>query len=129
MRTFLLLVCAAVFLTPCAVSQSAPVTGSGQGSSANSTVPYQYQGCLISSGKQIALITPSGKRYELVSGSVSLAKYSGEKVAVRAIDINPRDPSSGERSVIAGEPESGVRTLDVSQISAIADQCSPSKPQ
>ncbi|HEY7352567.1 MAG TPA: hypothetical protein VH596_07335 [Terriglobales bacterium] len=127
MRPFLLIILA-VCLPVSAFSQTIPsVRGWEHDQGANSSVPYEYQGCLTRMDGQFLLTTQSGKVFALVSGAVSLASYIGSSVNVRAFDINPGDPSSGERSVIAGEPENGPRTLDVSQISTVESQCSPPK--
>jgi hypothetical protein len=121
-----LVLLSAVFSMPAFTFAQADQPGSESNlkSNENSSVPQNYQGCLSRSNRNTVLVDGSGKSYDLVSGSVSLDSYVGRRVQVRASDINAGDPSSGERSAAAGELKGSVRTLDVSQISKIADQCS-----
>jgi hypothetical protein len=92
----------------------------------NSSVPSEYVGCLQRSAGGLLFTSSEGKSYYLVSGTVSLNGYIGQKIRIVANNINSADPSSGERSIASGEPANGPLTLDVSDIAQEDGGCKSS---
>jgi hypothetical protein len=126
MRTLILL----LLISACVFAQESP-TRDGRANrdpDANSSAPKTYQGCVIRSSGSIVLADPAGKEYKLTSRSGrQIDTYVGQEVQIIASDVNPADPSSGERSVTAGQPKNGPVALDVEQIEKVADHCSSPK--
>lgn len=124
MRIFLSVLMISAF----ALAQESPTRGPATGDpSANSTTPKTYQGCVIRSNGSVMLTTEENKDYKLVSNARSLDSYVGQEVQITASNINPSEPSSGERSVSAEEPQRQPATLDVEDIQKIAEHCSSPK--
>jgi hypothetical protein len=74
------------------------------------------------------LTDASNNDYKLVSTSGrSLDSYVGQEVRITAIKVNPDNPSSGERGVNSKELDNRPTTLDVQEISKVADHCSSPK--
>jgi hypothetical protein len=105
-----------------AFPQTSRPGGGNLGPDINSNVPHHYQGCVKRSNGRIILAESSGKTYQLLSSSVSVDRYLGREVRILASEINPGDPSSAERGIATGE--SAPDTLDISEISNLAGQCS-----
>ncbi len=126
MRTLILL----LLISGCVCAQESP-TRDGRANrdpNANSSDPKTYQGCVIRSSGSIVLADPMGKEYKLASrNGVQIDTYVGHEVQIIASDVNPADPSSGERSVTTGQPKNGPVALDVEQIQKVADHCSSPK--
>src|SRR5438309_10384181 len=113
-------------VTSCLCAQERP-RGDGREArdpNANVSQPQDYAGCITRSGGDIVFTDGSGKQYKLMSrSSRNLASYVGQQVQIRAADINPADPSSGERSVASGQERNGREALDGGSIEIIADCC------
>ena len=126
MRTLILL----LLVSTCVLAQESP-TRDGRANrdpNANSSAPKTYQGCVIRSSGSIVLAGPTGREYKLTSRSGrQIDTYVGQEVQIIASDVNPADPSSGERSVTTGQPKNGPVALDVEQIQKVADHCSSPK--
>jgi hypothetical protein len=90
---------------------------------ADSTIPTTYRGCVIRFGDSVVLSGASSWNYKLVSDLPSLDRYAGKEVLIRAVQINPGDPSSDERGSAAGNAEYQTPTLQVEEISTVADTC------
>ena len=93
----------------------------------NASQPRIYQGCMIRTNGSIMLADQSNRDYKLVGNGKSLDSYVGKEVKVTATDVNPRDPSSDERSMSDGVAKNSPKTLTVEGIEKVADYCSSPK--
>ena len=119
-----ILVTALLLISAMAFAQESPTRGPATGDpAANSTKPETYQGCVLRSGGKIMLTDANNRDYVLVSSAGKLDSYVGQEVQLSAVNINPSDPSSGERGVSAGQPQGQPTTLDVENIQKVSDRC------
>lgn len=116
-----------VLSSACLYAQEAPLKGPARDSNPHATSPKEYQGCVIRSGGKILLADAAGTDYRLVSRGRELDSYVGNEVKISAVDVNPSDSSSGERSVQSGQPQAQPATLDVQTIQKVADHCKSPK--
>jgi hypothetical protein len=122
----LLAVC--VLISACAFAQEVPLKGPNRDPNPDSTRPQSYQGCVIRSNGQVMLTDASNNDYKLVSASGrSLDSYVGQEVRITAVLINANDPSSDEKSASGQEAQNKPATLDIENISKVADHCSSPK--
>ena len=112
-----------VLASVCGFAQESPTRGPVRDANPQSSTPKEYQGCIIRSGGRILLTTPQGTEYYLTSSARKLEAYVGEEVKVVAVAMNPSDASSTERSVESGKPQRQPLTLDIEEISKVADHC------
>lgn len=118
------------FLLTSAFAQSPESPNRGpatEDSTANSTTPKTYQGCVVRSGGKIMLTDAQNRDYILVSSGRSLDSYIGQEVQLSAISMNPNDPTSTQHGIGAQQPSGPPMTLDVENIQKVRDKCSSPK--
>lgn len=131
---------ACVLFSSFAFAQEVPLKGPNYDPNPQASSPQTYQGCVIKTNGKLALTDSEGTDYFLVrnarstngdsqTSSKALGAYVGQEVRIRAATVNPSDPSLDERSVNSQQPQKRPKTLDVEDISKVADHCSsPKKP-
>jgi len=118
----------AVLLGSAALAQEYPTKGPATADpTKNSSTPREYQGCVIRSSGYIMLADQENRDYKLVGEGKSLDSYVGQEVNITAHDVNPNDPSSGERSVSGTQTPNSPITLSVDQIEKLSDRCTSPK--
>ena len=115
-----------VLSSACLYAQEAPKAPT-RDPNPQATSPKEYQGCVIRSGGKILLADAAGTDYKLVSSGRELDSYVGSEVKISAVDVNPNDPSSDERSIQSGQTQAQPATLDVETIQKVADKCKSPK--
>lgn len=92
----------------------------------NSSQLRTYEGCVVRANNGIMLHSVTNHQYRL-TGARSLDSYAGQEVKLTAHNVNPKDPSSDERSMSAAEPQNAPVTLAVEDIQKVSDSCKPQK--
>ena len=119
----LLIVLLATLIVSFAAAQEFPIKGPATGDpEKNSSQPNTYQGCVVRSNAGLMLNSALNHQYKL-TGTLALDSYVGQEVQIVAYNMNPNDPSSGERSMSAGEPQNTPDTLVVEEIQKMSDSC------
>lgn len=132
------LLVASFLLSTCLFAQEAPIKGPDRDANTQVSLPQTYKGCVIKSNGKLMLTDSAGKDFVLVRNArstsgksaartESLDSYVGQEVRITASPLNPNDPSLDERSVKSQQPQNPPATLDVEEISKLADHCSSPK--
>lgn len=117
-----------VLLSTAALAQEFPTKGPATADpNKNSSRPREYQGCVIRSNGNIMLADQQNHDYRLEANGKSLDSYLGQEVQIMARDVNPKDPSSDERSISGAKTVYSPATLVVEEIQKISDRCSSPK--
>ena len=123
----------ALFLTclltaTAALSQEFPTKGPATNDpDKQASQPRIYQGCVIRTNGSVMLADQANRDYKLVGDAKSLDSYVGKEVKLTASDVNPNDPSSGERSTSDSDSKNAPKTLTVENIEKVSDTCSSPK--
>jgi hypothetical protein len=120
MRTLLLLI---LIPAACFCQGDSPGNGNKRESTTDSSMK-EYQGCVIRSGGDILLTTPANVDFKLSGAPGSLDRYVGDEVKVTASQTAPDNAGSPAADATAGNTKQGPQTIEVAEITKIAERCS-----